>query len=145
MTFVQGAPFVIHDTTWKLSSAMAAERDDCEYLSVNLVLLWVCVSDNEASDIDACWTKNQGKHTHIWGLPPLLRERPVLLIAGCHIYIHVFVCVCVCVSMMRGGDGQRLSQRWWHRWALMRTWRCGILFLLRRCGIRAACMFQNEN
>ena len=28
-------------------------------------------------------------------------ERPVLSIAGCHIYIyiHVFVCVCVCVSM----------------------------------------------
>ena len=24
-------------------------------------------------------------------------ERPVLSIAGCHIYIHVFVCVCVCV------------------------------------------------
>ena len=99
----------------------------------------------QASDIDACWTKNQGKHTHIWGLPPLLRERPVLLIAGCHIYIHVFVCVCVCVSMMRGGDGQRLSQRRWHRWALMRTRRCGILFLPRRCGIRAARMFQNEN
>ena len=43
-------------------------------------------------------------------------ERPVLPIAGCHIYIHVFVCVCVCVSMMGGGDGQRVSQRRWHRW-----------------------------
>ena len=26
-------------------------------------------------------------------------ERPVLPIAGCHIYIHVFVCVCVCVCV----------------------------------------------
>ena len=98
--------------------------------------------------------RNQGKHTHIWGLPPLLREtcvahcwlsyiytcvclcvclcvyvcvcrrwllertcyyceyvcpimkcggtdteRPVLPIAGCHIYIHVFVCVCVSVCL----------------------------------------------
>ena len=33
-------------------------------------------------------------------------ERPVLPIAGCHIYIHVFVCVCVCVSMcVFVGDG----------------------------------------
>ena len=63
-----------------------------------------------ASDIDACWTKNQGKHTHIWGLLQLLRERPGLPIATCHIYIHMFVCVCVCVSMMTGGDGQRLSR-----------------------------------
>ena len=30
-------------------------------------------------------------------------------------------------------------------WALMRTWRCGILFLQRRCGIREVGMFQNEN
>ena len=26
-------------------------------------------------------------------------ERPVLPIAGCHIYIHVFVCVCVCLCV----------------------------------------------
>ena len=32
-------------------------------------------------------------------------ERPVLPIAGCHIYTCVCLCVCVCVSMMFGGDG----------------------------------------
>ena len=98
----------------------------------------------QASDIDACWQKPRKTYSYLRVATAAERERPVLLIAGCHIYIHVFVCVCVCVSMMRGGDGQRLSQRRWHRWALMRTRRCGILFLPRRCGIRAARMFQNE-
>ena len=32
MTFVQGTPFVIPDTTWKLSSAMAAERPIFDYV-----------------------------------------------------------------------------------------------------------------
>ena len=39
-----------------------------------------------------------------------VRERPVLPIASCHIYIHVFVCVCVCVSMcVFVGDGYLLD------------------------------------
>ena len=44
------------------------------------------------------------------------RESPV---AHCWLsYIHMFVFVCVSVSMMRGGDGQRLSRTCYycHRW-----------------------------
>ena len=41
--------------------------------------------------------RNQGKHTHIWGLPPLLRETCV---AHCWLsYIYTCVCLCVCLCV----------------------------------------------
>ena len=102
MTFVQGAPFVLpdaelsFDTTWKLSSAMGVERDDCEYLSANLVLLWVCVSDNEMWGYWYCetWLVPHGERLRL-----SLEGTIVPLLDVVYIYTYVCLCVCVCLCV----------------------------------------------
>ena len=66
------------------------------------------------------------------------------LLAVIYIYMCLFVCVSVCLWWGAVTGSGSLSDGGTGGWALMRTRRRGILFLPRRCGIRAARMFQNE-
>ena len=70
MRFVQGAPFVIPDTTWKLSSAMVTSEFMCP---LSFLRLWLSAPRLGTGENLAvrCWLS--------------------------YIYIYIYTCVCLCL------------------------------------------------